>query len=68
MRLKLRWSAVRTLLKNIFFERQGRACGKMFARVEELSAHPADAAELFDIENRDRAAGECDDAIFLERL
>ena len=29
---------------------------------------PADAAELFDIENRDRAAGECDDAVFLERL
>ena len=40
----------------------------MFAHVEELSAHPADAAELFDIENRDRAAGECDDAVFLERL
>ncbi len=40
----------------------------MSARVEELSAHPADAAELFDIENRDRAAGECDDAVFLERL
>lgn len=68
MRLKLRWSAVRTLLKNIFSSGRAEPVGKMFARVEELSAHPADAAELFDIENRDRAAGECDDAVFLERL
>ena len=68
MRLKLRWSAVRNAFEKYFLERQGRACGKMSARVEELSAHPADAAELFDIENRDRAAGECDDAVFLERL
>mgnify|MGYP004494354979 FL=1 len=34
----------------------------------KLSAHPADAAELFYIENRDRTAGECDDTVFLERF